>query len=164
MKIQTTKITAEQIKAHADMGYKKRRTLIKKYKIRKMSNSDLATLFSLSVSQIEKDMAKIRDEIYADLKTDGGAQEVLKTIITELQMVNDEVVEAAWELVGNTDQDSVKLGCLKLVRDSQSDIIKAMQSLGIVDEAAKKFDINIQDKIVKELLDEPKKPKTKKKR
>lgn len=162
MKVQTTKITAEDIKAHADMGYKKRRTLIKKYKIRKMSNSDLATLFSVSISQIEKDMAKIRDEIYADLKTDGGAQEVLKTIVTELQMVNDEVVEAAWNLADGTKQDSVKLGCLKLVRDSQSDIIKAMQSLGIVDEAAKKFDISLQDKLVEEFLNETKKQKTKK--
>lgn len=152
MKIQQIKITAEMVKSHAHLTAKKRRTLIKKYKIRKMSNYDLAKLFNKSVSQIEKDLSKIKKDMWEELKTDEGSEAVLKAIYAELRAVNDEVVETAWNLGSETTQDAVKLGCLKLIRESQSDVIKVMQSLGILSEAAKKVEVSLQDQIVEDLL------------
>lgn len=159
MKIETMKISAKQIEAHANMKYPKRRTLIKKYKIRGMSNADLATLFSKSESTIEKDMQAIKKEVWASLETDQGSEEVLKAIYAELRIVNDEVVETTWNLASETKQDSVKLGCLKLIRESQSDVIKVMQSLGIINEATKKVEVSLQDKIVEDLLNDKKEKK-----
>ncbi|MCK5609006.1 hypothetical protein KAR91_44440 [Candidatus Pacearchaeota archaeon] len=157
MKIQQIKITAEMVKAHANMHHGKRRTLIKKYKIRGMSNADLAKLFGKTESMIEKDMQAIKKEVWAHLKTDKGSEEVLKAIYAELRLVNDEVVETTWNLASETEQDSVKLGCLKLIRESQSDVIKVMQSLGIIAKVPDKIKLDVgvdADEHINKILDD----------
>jgi hypothetical protein len=145
-------ISPEAIAKYRGIPPKRRRALVRRYKIRGWTNADLARLFSVRERTIERDLAAIREEVWGSLDTDEGARALLREIYAELRLAEDEVVREAWQLYMKTTNDSVKLGCLRLVGERQAELIKVMQSLGLLREAPQRVELSLAERVVSELL------------
>ena len=145
-------ISKEAMERYRGAPAEKRRALVRRYKIRGWTAVELAELFGVGERTIERDIALIRREVWGRLGTDEGAREVLEEIYTELHLANDEVVREAWQLYAKTVNDSVRLGCLKLVGGRQAEVVQVMQSLGLLREAPLRLEISTADRVVEAAL------------
>jgi predicted DNA-binding protein YlxM (UPF0122 family) len=156
-------ISLEAKKKYYKMPAKKRRSLVKRYMVRGWSADDLAELFSMSKSSIEKDMKKIREQLWRDVQSDEGAQRLLEYIVAELRLRGEEIDRELWQLYFKTRNDAVKLGCLKALEERNYKYVSVMQSLGLLKKAPEKLEVestmevNIDDSLkesIKKLIRE----------
>lgn len=109
-----------------------RRPIIKTLMVKGWTDLDMAELFSLSKILIAKDKRIIRQECWIDIQTDIGAQKLLEEITKDLRINVDVITAELWKLFGKTTNDSVKLGCLKQLQRCNTELLGALQSLGLI--------------------------------
>ena len=102
----------------------------------------LSDKFGVSESTIEHDWYTRKEwlEEVFDISLDDG-ELLMMDIISE----EKEIKRECWKMFRDTSNENVKLGSIKQLRGVNSDMLEMLQSLGIVDRVAEKYELTGED-------------------
>jgi len=107
-----------------------RRKKVKRLLAQGAGPSEIAERLDCSRSTVYRDLDAIEDEVAA-LKS-GDIDEFLRDLKASFETVNSEL----WSLYFQTEQEQIKLGTLKEITSTQSEMIQVLQRVGVLDKVA----------------------------